>query len=97
MITGVVVAVETGAKDVVVAVGLDEGKNDVDEKPVEFAEAVVVAGVDPKVIGAAILVPNGVAAVVDEGVAPKLNEEVVALGRAAVLVADVEPNPNVAG
>ena len=84
MITGAAVLVGTGTKDV--AVGLEEGKRDGPGKPVG-------AGVDPKEGGAAdVLVAKGVAVVVVDGGAPKLNEGAVALGKAAALAAGVEPN-----
>jgi len=93
IITGAAVVVATGAKGVVN--GLVGVKRDVAEKPVEVGAAVVVAGIDPKEIGAGALVPNGV---VVDGPEPNVNDGAVALGRAvAAVVAGVEPNPNIDG
>jgi hypothetical protein len=93
ILTGAAVVVATGAKGVVN--GLVGVKRDVAEKPVEVGAAVVVAGIDPKEIGAGALVPNGV---VVDGPGPNVNDGAVALGRAvAAVVAGVEPNPNIDG
>ncbi len=82
----------TGANDVVD--GLLDVKRDVDEKPAEVGAAVVVIGVAPNDIGALVLLPKGVAV---DGPPPNVNEELVALGREAAVIAGVEPNPNVEG
>lgn len=89
---GAAVVVATGAKDV--AAGLVGVKRDVAEKPPEAGVAVAVC---PKEIGAVVLVPNG--AVVDEP-APKVNDDdddCIALGNRAAVVAGAEPNANVDG
>jgi len=69
---------------------VEEKREDDDGKPAEVGADVVVVGVPSKEIGAVVLVPNAV--VVDEP-APNVNDDVVALGRGAV----VEPNVNVDG
>ncbi len=74
----------TGANDVVDE--LEGKRDDDDEKPADVG----ADAVDPKEIGAVVLIPNGV--VVDEP-APNVNDDVDALGRGAV----VEPNVNVDG
>jgi len=86
------VVVTIGAKGAVD--GVLEVKRDVAGKPTGVGAAVVVGGVAPKVIAAAVLVPNGV---VVDGPAPNVNEEVGTLGREATVVAGVEPNVNVEG
>ena len=94
MITGAAaVIVGTGAKDV--AAGLAGVKRDAAGKAVEVGADVFVAGADPKETGPVVVVLNGV---VVNGLAPKLNDDAPAVGRAVVVVAaGVEPNPNVDG
>ena len=66
-------------------------KSDDEEKPAE-AGTVVIFDVDPKELPVAALVPNGVTV---DGLAPNVNEELVALGTEATVVEGVAPNASV--